>query len=60
MSMDMTALTPAELLLLLQKAGAKQLAKDTIERHIAAGAPVTADGRLNFIHYVAWLASHVK
>jgi len=58
--MDITALTPAELATLLQKAGGKKITRELIDQHIADGAPVNGDGRLHFVHYVAWLATQVK
>jgi hypothetical protein len=30
---------------------------DVIQKHIAQGAPVAADGTINLIHYAAWLNS---
>ena len=29
--------------------------EETIRRHVAAGAPASADGRMNLVHYAAWL-----
>ena len=29
--------------------------EQTIRRHLAAGAPASADGRINLVHYAAWL-----
>jgi len=29
--------------------------EETIHRHLAAGAPAGADGRVNLVHYAAWL-----
>jgi len=29
--------------------------EETIRRHLAAGAPASADGRVNLVHYAAWL-----
>ena len=29
--------------------------EQTIRRHLAAGAPASADGRVNLVHYAAWL-----
>jgi hypothetical protein len=57
---DLTALTPAELVMLLQKAGARTLTEDKVRVHLEAGAPQRADGRIHFTHYTAWLAKHVK
>ena len=40
---------------------AEQLAKmlgvseQTVRRHIESGAPASADGRINLVHYAAWL-----
>jgi hypothetical protein len=29
--------------------------EETIGRHLAAGAPASADGRVNLVHYAAWM-----
>ena len=29
--------------------------EETVRRHLAAGAPASADGRVNLMHYAAWL-----
>ena len=29
--------------------------EETIRRHLAAGAPASADGRVHLVHYAAWL-----
>jgi plasmid maintenance system antidote protein VapI len=29
--------------------------EETVRRHVAAGAPATSDGRINLVHYAAWL-----
>jgi len=29
--------------------------EETIRRHLAAGAPASVDGRVNLVHYAAWL-----
>jgi DeoR/GlpR family transcriptional regulator of sugar metabolism len=29
--------------------------EETIRRHLAAGAPASADGHVNLVHYAAWL-----
>ena len=29
--------------------------EETIRRHLAAGAPAGADGRVHLVHYAAWL-----
>ena len=43
------ALTAAQLARLLG------VPEETIRRHVAAGAPASADGRMNLVHYAAWL-----
>jgi len=43
------ALTPAQLARLLG------VPEETIRRHVATGAPASADGRMNLVHYAAWL-----
>jgi len=43
------ALTAAQLARMLG------VAEQTIRRHVAAGAPASADGRVNLVHYAAWL-----
>ncbi len=43
------ALTLAQLARLLG------MPEETIRRHVAAGAPAGADGRMNLVRYAAWL-----
>ena len=43
------ALTAAQLARLLG------VPEETIRRHVATGAPASADGRINLVHYAAWL-----
>ena len=31
------------------------LAAETVRRDVAEGAPTAADGRINLVHYAAWL-----
>ena len=49
------ALTVEQLARLLTVAGAKSATADAIHRHVARGAPTAADGRINLVHYMAWL-----
>lgn len=53
------ALTVEQLARLLTVAGGRAVAEATIRQHIDAGAPSLADGRLNLVHYVAWLLREV-
>lgn len=54
--LNTAALTREQLALVLTAAGGAVTA-DQIAGDIAAGAPTSADGTLNFTHYTAWLAS---
>ena len=47
--MDATALAVDQLARMLG------VPEETIRRHLAAGAPASADGRVNLVHYAAWL-----
>jgi hypothetical protein len=49
------ALTVAQAAKVLSAVGNGPVTEDMIRRHIAAGAPTTADGRINLVHYAAWL-----
>ncbi len=44
-----TALTTAQLARLLG------VPEETIRQHVATGAPANAEGRMNLVHYAAWL-----
>ncbi|MCX6915576.1 MAG: hypothetical protein NT167_21460, partial [Verrucomicrobia bacterium] len=55
-----SALTIEQLIRLLSAAGAKLASDETIRRHIQAGAPTAADGRMNLMHYMAWLVQQVS
>jgi hypothetical protein len=50
------ALTPAQAAKVLSAVGNGPVTEEMIRRHIAAGAPTTADGRINLVHYAAWLS----
>jgi len=54
-----SALTADQLSRLLVASGSKSATAKVIRRHIEAGAPTAADGRLNLVHYVAWVAREV-
>ena len=54
-----SALTAEQLSRLLAASGSKSATAEVIRRHIEAGAPTVADGRLNLIHYVAWVVREV-
>jgi hypothetical protein len=52
---DPTAMTPAQAAKVLTAVGSAPVTEEMLRRHIAAGAPTTADGRINLVHYAAWL-----
>jgi len=52
---DPAALTVAQAAKVLSAIGNGPVTEDMLRRHIAAGAPTTADGRINLVHYAAWL-----
>ncbi len=43
-----------------QLAHALGLPVETIRRHVEDGAPVTADGTINLIHYAGWLNKRLR
>lgn len=53
--LDPTSLVPVDLARLLAKAGGEPITEDMINDDIAEGAPTNAGGRINLIHYTAWL-----
>ena len=48
------AVNPAALTI-AQLARMLAVPEETIRRHVAAGAPAGADGRVHLVHYAAWL-----
>ena len=50
-----TALTAEQLAKVLSAGGGRRITEDMIRADIDAGAPVKPDGRVNLIHYTAWL-----
>ncbi len=53
--LDPSSLSAEDLAKLLTKAGTEPITEDMIKEDIAEGAPTNADGRLNLVHYAAWL-----
>jgi hypothetical protein len=51
-----TSLSVEEMARLLSAGGQKKVSPQEIHTDIAAGAPVNSDGRMNLVHYAAWLA----
>jgi len=53
--LDISALTVAQLAALLTKAAGARLYVAQVRADLKAGAPADAAGRINLIHYTAWL-----
>jgi hypothetical protein len=49
------SLSPAELAQLLSGAGGIRVTEEDIQADLDAGAPIGADGRMNLVHFAAWL-----
>ena len=54
-----TALTVAQMAKVLSAAGGRRVTEAMVLADIDAGAPTNADGTLNLVFYVAWLAKEV-
>ena len=54
------ALTVEELAQLLAAAGGTPVSADDVRADVAAGAPVLPGGRVNLVHYAAWLVREVQ
>ena len=48
-------MTVAQAAKVLSAVGNAPVTEEAIRRHIASGAPTTADDRINLVHYAAWL-----
>lgn len=53
-----SALTLADAARLLTAAGGQLVTAEMIQADVDAGAPTSADGTINLIHYAAWLVRH--
>lgn len=45
---------------LLSGAGGRKITPEQVQADVDAGAPVGGDGRMNLIHYTAWLVREVQ
>ncbi|MCC7407362.1 MAG: hypothetical protein IT442_04780 [Phycisphaeraceae bacterium] len=45
---------------LLSAAGGRKVTPQDVQADIDAGAPVGRDGRMNLVHYTAWLIREVQ
>jgi hypothetical protein len=60
-----TAVNPGSLSIedmsrLLSAGGGRKVTPEQIQADIDAGAPVGRDGRMNLVHYTAWLVREVQ
>ena len=51
--------TPAELAKTLSQVSGEKITEAQVRADIEAGAPVEPDGRVNLVHYAAWLVKAV-
>lgn len=51
-----SAMSLADAARLLSAAGGRPVTVEMLQADVAAGAPTNADGTMNLVHYVAWLA----
>ena len=52
-------ITKEKFLIAMRKAGSRTLTLERLDADIASGAPVNADGTINILKYVAWIAKEL-
>jgi hypothetical protein len=57
---DPQALSLEELAKILSAAGGKKITASQIQADLGSGAPQRPDGKINLVHYAAWLARQVQ
>ena len=55
-----TAMSVAEVAKLLSAGGGKKISPEEVQADIDAGAPVNANGKINLVHYTAWLLREMQ
>jgi len=55
----LTSLTITQTAKILSTAGSRRITEEMLRADIDAGAPVNPDGRINLIHYAAWLVREI-
>ena len=50
----------ADVARMLSGAGGKKVTPEQVQADLDAGAPVGKDGRINLVHYAAWLTREVQ
>ena len=58
--LDPARLTPDDLARLLTAAGGAEISAKAIRLQIEEGAPADAEGRINLVHFAAWLVREVR
>ena len=56
---SLTGLTVAQAAKVLSATGGRRITEAELRADIDAGAPVNPDGRINLIHYAAWLVREI-
>ena len=59
-SMNPLAIPLAELAAMLTKVSGRTVLVEQLRLDVESGAPATPDGRVNLVHYAAWLAREVQ
>ena len=54
------SLSIEEVARMLSATGGKKITPEQVQADIDAGAPVGRDGRMNLVHYAAWLIREVQ
>jgi hypothetical protein len=54
------SLSIEEMSLLLSAGGGRKVTPEQIQADIDAGAPVGREGRMNLVHYTAWLVRELQ
>lgn len=54
-SVDPLAMTVTQAAKVLSAVSGEGITEDMLRADVEAGAPVTADGRINLVYYAAWL-----
>lgn len=54
------ALSVEQVSRLLSAAGSRRITVEQVQADLDAGAPVGPDGRINLVHYTAWLVREVQ
>ena len=55
-----SSLSVEEMARLLSAGGQKKVSPEDIYADVEAGAPIGRDGKMNLVHYAAWLAQQVQ